>query len=382
MAFSKPTVFVVGAGASLPYGYPLGEELVQRIVKKCKTQDSIQLHSQLYELIITHDPISIDEFLAQHCHDNEPLRNVGKQLIAEVILECEDKSCFDRGQQWTYKDGKQERGNANWYRYLARAIFENIDDFTEEGLDLPFRIVTFNYDVSLEYYLISRILAAPTLSEAQQLNLLINLSKVIVHVYGSVREVPWLDPIQTTRYAENKTRTFNQYRRHGTRMVDVTLRQLVLDAGENIAIKHQVEEKVVPYAYGSLKWHSHLRDSEKILISETSHGVSFVKEASSRIKVIHERDDSVQEALAPYRAYIENLMERLIFLGFGFDPSNTELLFSQKIGHQTQVDYTNYNNRAVIQRALEETCLHGRVNRVTSSYKDVYTALTDDFARL
>ena len=34
---NKKTVFVLGAGASCPYGYPSGPELVRRVVQTCRS---------------------------------------------------------------------------------------------------------------------------------------------------------------------------------------------------------------------------------------------------------------------------------------------------------------------------------------------------------
>src|SRR5947208_1187998 len=94
----KYTVFILGAGASKPYGYPTGPELiakmlnlkdeVARVIQECGTgadqwrafQDSLRKSSQG----------SIDAFLERR----PDLRGIGKLLIAANILHCENESAF------------------------------------------------------------------------------------------------------------------------------------------------------------------------------------------------------------------------------------------------------------------------------------------------
>lgn len=70
--FDVNTTLVLGAGASCGYGYPLGYDLIDKIIGKCRAhtakknlnyQNSSEF--KLKELLEFYDPISIDSFLYQ-----------------------------------------------------------------------------------------------------------------------------------------------------------------------------------------------------------------------------------------------------------------------------------------------------------------------------
>jgi hypothetical protein len=118
--FTNKTVFILGAGASWHYGYPTGEELVKKVIKisqevagffadsatrrnayvpKFVAQKSASHSDQdlpaawsaaqrecdaLSKRLQHVNPPLIDYFLGQ----NRDLRDVGKLMIAWVILEC------------------------------------------------------------------------------------------------------------------------------------------------------------------------------------------------------------------------------------------------------------------------------------------------------
>ncbi len=86
-----PTTLVLGAGASAPYGYPTGPELLQEILNT--TLDPVNLfflstygidQSEAEEFISSLDksePTSIDFYL-----ENRPEHiNIGKLMIAKII---------------------------------------------------------------------------------------------------------------------------------------------------------------------------------------------------------------------------------------------------------------------------------------------------------
>ncbi|QDS15772.1 hypothetical protein [Xanthomonas arboricola] len=172
-------VLVLGAGASLAYGYPLGWELKRLIlslnikeamragiIDKDRAEDEIKLsefqktfkHSQLY---------SIDAFLALRPEYAE----IGKLCIAHTLLLKENI-----GNLLDY-----ENITDNWYQYVfnkfATVPWENL---TFENLS----IVTFNYDRSLEQFFIIALQAAygRTLEEVK----VKFRSMRIVHIYGTL----------------------------------------------------------------------------------------------------------------------------------------------------------------------------------------------------
>src|SRR5687767_8080552 len=95
----KPTVFVLGAGASRPYGFPLGIDLVDQICSEILgTSDDSGVLVRLQELghpikeirafgtdLRGTRPYSIDTFL----ETRQEFLNVGKAMIADVLLRAE-----------------------------------------------------------------------------------------------------------------------------------------------------------------------------------------------------------------------------------------------------------------------------------------------------
>jgi hypothetical protein len=124
--FTEPTVFILGAGASWHYGYPTGEELVNKVIEKATYLSSYFDHSMrtvraarpkyvsgkgvakgemladgimeewriaLFECkelkagLEQVRPLVIDYYLGW----NPRFQDIGRLLIAWVIIECEQK---------------------------------------------------------------------------------------------------------------------------------------------------------------------------------------------------------------------------------------------------------------------------------------------------
>lgn len=139
------TVFILGAGASKPYGFPLGVELRQQILKALSSPTAEQFkllqscgyaeaqitrfHDDLHDAL--HD--TIDDFLS----DRPTYREIGSHAIAIALMNCEDhKKVFPK---------------RDWYPHLFRLLDFKHDTQTLAG------IVTLNYDRSLEHYLTNTI---------------------------------------------------------------------------------------------------------------------------------------------------------------------------------------------------------------------------------
>src|ERR1039458_10590252 len=149
----KPTVLILGAGASKPYDYPLGSELKSDIIKSLK----IMLETNtgwVTELGCDNDLIwdfiskfsasprtSIDSFLN---YQKKEFEKIGKIAIVDAISKCEDKNKF-------YPK------NDDWYTYLANFLFDcSFDDISNNKIG----IITYNYDRSLEFFLNYSLLAS------------------------------------------------------------------------------------------------------------------------------------------------------------------------------------------------------------------------------
>jgi hypothetical protein len=388
--FNKKTVFVVGAGASLPYGYPLGADLVDNIIKAAKKINN-PLADKLIERIKFHDPLSIDSFLAQHCagKENEYLSELGKQLIAECILACEDREAIsEKGRQIVYnkETKKYERGNENWYRYLAHAMFEDKDRLINEPL--PFKIITFNYDVSLDYYLLERVWRATMLSLDEKKKVLEKLRDAIIHVYGAVREVPWNNPEVLDKFEVHLNKNNKKYYVNGFN-----------EQYKKFVTGYEIEKTYIDYIYGShnstnqimSQGNYHVCQGERQPnLGEIECGLQLISKAAKRIKVIDERNEQIEENLKPFKQYIVKEAQRIMFLGFGFDKQNMDLLFDKKTirnGSLTrcgEICYTNFDDSEKLHRRINGYFTSGQsVSGINfnhfKSIKGVYEALTQDF---
>lgn len=192
---TKPTVFILGAGASAPYGLPLGAELISTIARRDYPADLLDLlrhhirsdvDKKLQELS---DAVqraalpSIDDFFAKR----KLFAQIGRLIVAHKIASREhDDRLFNA------------KNDVDWYAYLWRHMLEGCDtasDFARNSVSF----ITFNYDRSLERCLSVRlseafreVSSAPEIRQA-------TLALPIVHVHGSIGALPELcEPGQQT----------------------------------------------------------------------------------------------------------------------------------------------------------------------------------------
>ena len=174
---TKPTVLILGAGASAHCGYPLGSELVSRL---CRLRGSSELDHipegwtrEVAETFLTRlsrsGHYSIDAFLGKQ-NTGAPL---GKFLITQEMKKHEDiNNLFPPH-------------NSGWYQYLFNALIGDDGPQFEKSL---LSIVTFNYDRSLEAYLHVALQNRFLLSEADAEQILRQLP--IIHVHGTLGDYP------------------------------------------------------------------------------------------------------------------------------------------------------------------------------------------------
>lgn len=191
--FDRPTLLILGAGASQPYGYPTGYELKSRILqlsKVCSGIDRVRNvsfgegpdiqtnvldlarnyinamsndpvgkstigdfnhHKEFYEVFSQDSPAgSIDSFLYNHDRFSE----VGRFYVLYALLLARYRHELSRVSgdrtQLTTRIGVEGKGA--WYSELVRILRHQCD--TPEALERNnLRVLTFNYDRSLELFL-------------------------------------------------------------------------------------------------------------------------------------------------------------------------------------------------------------------------------------
>lgn len=182
----EQTVLILGAGASMPYGFPSGRELLYEI-RGGLTEENVVFFREIKELgirtdhikdfyreLIYADPPSVDSFLE---HRTEFLE-VGKLAITLRLIPREnEKSLFNRA-----------FNEPSWYLYLFEELkAPSFDEFAMNTLS----IVTFNYDRSIEQYLFTVLKHRYDKSDEECAKIISNIP--IIHVHGSLGSLPWQD---------------------------------------------------------------------------------------------------------------------------------------------------------------------------------------------
>ena len=183
---TTPTVLVLGAGASCPYGFPTAEGLRQLICEQFVSAGSRaskflssanpeglkytpEEFSNFRDAFLKSGQPSVDAF----SHRRPEFLGVGKLAIAFCLMP------FEREEKLYHPDGK------DWYQYLSVKLNSSFEEFGENQLS----IITFNYDRSVERYLLNSLmnLHGKTLDECVKA-----LAQIpILHVYGQLGEVPY-----------------------------------------------------------------------------------------------------------------------------------------------------------------------------------------------
>src|SRR4051812_27414002 len=148
---NQPTVLVLGAGASIPYGFPSGAKLVEMICgeagqrylnKIAPLGQKLRIISQsriegFQDALRRSGELSIDAFL----EDRPEFIELGKKLIACALIPCEVEANL-------WNDISK-----SWYHYLFKSMSCRFEDFSKNKITF----VTYNYDRSLEHFLMQRI---------------------------------------------------------------------------------------------------------------------------------------------------------------------------------------------------------------------------------
>lgn len=169
---------VLGAGASVAMGYPVGSELRAAILEDANGRyeeficsDSLGIDArdinEFVDSFRASQMLSIDAFLARRGQFSE----IGKRAIAAILLDRENKDLLH---SCNHTD--------HWYFYFFNKVAAAHDWDSLSFEDVA--VVTFNYDRSFEHYMLNALMNSygRSFSEAY-----IKLEQMkIVHVYGAL----------------------------------------------------------------------------------------------------------------------------------------------------------------------------------------------------
>ncbi len=170
----QQTVFVIGAGAHVPFGFPPGTELKEQILnlgwnevwQHRQWQHSLESFQEQFR---ASGRDSIDAFLERRPEFLE----VGKICIAHCIGKCEHK--------------ERRLWKEDWISWLLNGPMnaQSLEEYAKNQVVF----VTFNYDRFLEHHLFD-MLQARFGAEKQAVAEALSSTKVI-HVHGSLGLLPW-----------------------------------------------------------------------------------------------------------------------------------------------------------------------------------------------
>jgi hypothetical protein len=194
------TVFILGAGASKHCSYPLGRELKDSILNQLVDTNSSNTYTRLrpteeisaggnrrFNYLKANCNIkmedikrfkedfsmsslpSIDTFL-----ENRPnYLSLGKRLIAMSIFDCEEEHTLFSAKN-------------SWYRYLMANINRSSEGFKTNKL----KIITYNYDRSLEHFLIKDLIHTYEFDANTAIDTLRSTISIL-HVHGKIADNAW-----------------------------------------------------------------------------------------------------------------------------------------------------------------------------------------------
>ncbi len=214
----EDTVLILGAGASCPFKFPGGDALSEQIFNELNTESSF-LFKVLRNLGYESDLIwefrntlhgagflTIDRFLQKR----PDFLDIGKSAIAAILLPYEVKSNL-----FGFKN--------NWYKYIFQTLTEGTTK--ETLLANRLKIVTFNYDRSLEHFLHTSIKNAFKVNDVESAELLKSIE--IFHIHGQLGYLPWQPfrkEVNEVPYDCNKTSDIHLF----TNMVEKAFKSIQL----------------------------------------------------------------------------------------------------------------------------------------------------------
>jgi hypothetical protein len=184
------TVFVLGAGASNPFGLPLGTGLRRFVLENFNDKHGHAVHlynttgftEQQVEIFISALRFSglqsVDAFLERRPEFME----IGKATMAiELVLRENHDVLWSEG--------------SNWMLYLYSAMIGNsLEEFDQNEVS----VITFNYDRTLEHFLATSLgnsFGKPVEEVAQVMK---NIP--IIHLHGRLGYLPWENDQNTIPY--------------------------------------------------------------------------------------------------------------------------------------------------------------------------------------
>ena len=227
----KKTVLILGAGASKPYGFPLGRELRDSVLQKKYGSwlfdfmpvnpgfEDYEYTQFAGDLAHSGSP-SVDAFL----EENDRWLDIGKSAIALFLLDAEI-NCRP-------KIFPPDQPKDHWYETLWSRLKGSSWALFKKN---PLAIVTFNYDRSLEHYLVTVLCNNYNIKASTAMR---GLTKMpILHVHGDLgnyiahdNKADFAQRLNKSRFTIAKQRILIVHENEGQTKDFVLARKLITEA--------------------------------------------------------------------------------------------------------------------------------------------------------
>jgi hypothetical protein len=209
----RRTLFIVGAGASDDFGFPIGSELIGDLHKLLNLRDNtlggIQGDQDLWFAIrerceeengdineylkvatllrgyLSGSVTSIDHLVHSHSNNNL-LADLARLAIARRISECERNSGYALSNNQTLREAPLPRGS--WLDVLSTAHFRLNQAINLEDIFFNMAFISFNYDRCIEHCLRRSTAHYFGLDDLSSFELCKKI--VVIHPYGSLGKLP------------------------------------------------------------------------------------------------------------------------------------------------------------------------------------------------
>lgn len=250
-----PTAFVIGAGAGIDLGMPVGSSLSKSIADKLniyfewgheKKSGDGDIISAIRKYAVENKEDANDWYAAgrsikngifhtrsidDYCHshkDNEKIRLCAKLGIAKTILSKERSSYLHVSNAVSRRFNNPEKVGDAWISGFFRALFsEVVVSQNPESIFRNLAIVDFNYHRCIEHYLYHAL--QDLLIPDQKAAKLINERLEIYHPYGTLGCLPWQNGYSkiefggTEHYAPDYLALAMQIKTYDERMEDMDM---------------------------------------------------------------------------------------------------------------------------------------------------------------
>ena len=206
----RPTTFVIGAGASRDFGFPVGAtlaaeiaeafninfehrrlltgslpiyEALKRAIDGLSNQSAFDLSHRIRKGLVHYD--SIDDFV--EAANDDDVATAAKIAIFQIIGKAEHGSAL-AGLGTRESSKSVESLRASWPAQLLRLALRGVRHSDITSLFESISVVSFNYDRALEHYLFwaLRDLGFTDEVAAQAMS-----SLEVLHPYGTLGQLPW-----------------------------------------------------------------------------------------------------------------------------------------------------------------------------------------------